>query len=249
MRSAFSLIELVFVIVILGILSAVSIMYIPRDDVSQATDYLIHNIKYTKTLAQLDDRYFGMLDVKFKADGSGRLETQNIEVKDRNQVQDWKNGLWRIQFHRSGTNAKNSYSIYADNAKNGTTNNFDGIPNNDDIIARDPQNQACLSGYSLSNLKECENNFSPGVKLEETYGVLIDNIQAQPNCQPAANGAFSILFDNKGTPYCRQSATASIEPLTAPIRITLKRGSTTANICVTKGGVVYGTNEPNCEIN
>lgn len=235
MRKAFSMIELIFIIVILGIMAAVAVWYLPRTELQQASEYLINNLKYTKTLAQLDDRYYTMSD-----------DTTN-NTQTTTQIQHWKLGMWQLQFHNTnkGTSASNSYTVYADQAKGGTTNNFDGIPNDGDIIARDPMTKNCLSGYSLSNLKStCTDNFAKEVKLEETYQTTIDTIQSD-DCPYTASSGFSILFDNVGTPYCRAGNTGQINKLTKPIKIGLKRRGQYAIICVSKGGIIEGLNVTN----
>lgn len=236
MRKAFSMIELVFIIVILGIMAAVAVWYLPRTELQQASEYLINNLKYTKTLAQLDDRYYTMSD------------TTTNNAQTTSQIQNWKLGMWQLQFHNSSGNssASNSYTIYADQPKNGTTNNFDGIPNNGDLIARDPMTKNCLSGYSKTNLNDCVNNFAKEVKLEETYQTTIDTIQSQ-DCQYNASSGFSIFFDNLGTPYCKAGNAQLTTPkkLTGPIKIGLKRRGQYAIICISKGGIIEGLNTNN----
>ncbi|MDE6885766.1 MAG: prepilin-type N-terminal cleavage/methylation domain-containing protein [Helicobacteraceae bacterium] len=247
MKKAFTMMELVFVIVIIGIMAVVSVMYIPRNELQQASDYLIQNLKYTKSLAQLDDRFYAMTETNPNDTSLTQSEKNKRITNEKRLVENWKLGLWQLQFHRAGTNAKNSYSIYADQGNSGTTNMFDGIPNNGDLIARDPINKTCLSGYTLTNLKECENNFSKEVKLEETYGIVIDSINSV-DCTGNANSPFAIHFDNTGTPYCKAGTIAQSAPtkLTAPITIILKKGKQTATICVSKGGLIYGSNTGIC---
>lgn len=239
MRKAFSIVELLFVMVILGIMASVSIWYLPRTELKQATEYLINNLKYTKTLAQLDDRYYTMSD-----------SANSNAAQTASQIQNWKLGMWQLQFHNAtgNTSSSNSYTIYADQAKAGTTNNFDGIPNAGDLIARDPMTKACLSGYSASNLPDCQNNFSKDVKLYETYQTTIDSISSK-DCAWNASSGFSIFFDNLGMPYCKSSNAQLTQPirLTAPITIQLKRRGAIATICVSKGGIIEASKDGTCQ--
>lgn len=156
--------------------------------------------------------------------------------------------MWQLQFHNSSGNssASNSYTIYADQAKGGSTNNFDGIPNNGDLIARDPMTKNCLSGYSKTNLKDCENSFAKEVKLQETYQVSIDTIESK-DCSYNASSGFSIFFDNSGIPYCKAGNAQLTAPtkLTSPIKISLKRRGQYAIICISKGGIIEGLNTTN----
>ncbi len=57
MRKAFTLIELVFVIVVIGILSAVIIPRINSDNVSEKAIDLVSKIRYTQHLAMVDDKF------------------------------------------------------------------------------------------------------------------------------------------------------------------------------------------------
>lgn len=237
MKKAFTVIELVFVIVMVGIMAAVSVMYIPQTNLQQASDYLIQNLKYTKLLAQTDDRFYTMSD--------GAVPN-SVDVSK--QTQYWQAGMWQLQFHRIGDNTQNSYSVYADTARSNATTNFDGRPMSGDLIAKDPDNKACLTGYSLSNRPtECENNVAKEVKLEETYGVTIDKIEHQGNCTESQTAR--IYFNKEGLPFCgsSKSGTQIPERLSESFKIVLKRKNQTATICVSPGGLIYGSSSGNCD--
>lgn len=240
MRKAFSMLELVFIIVMLGVMAGVAVMYIPQTGLQQASDYLIQNIKYTKLLAQTDDRFYTMRDNSVAS-----------SVNPDTQSRYWQAGMWQIQFHLSGSNIANSYSIYADTARSAGTTNFDGRPMSGDLIAKSPHNKACLSGYSMTNLpSECNNNIAKEVRLQETYGVTIDKIYMQANC--TENNTARIYFDNAGIPYCGgvsiSGSTATLpQRLVANAEIILKRRNQTATICVSPGGLVYGASNGICD--
>lgn len=245
MRKAFSMIELVFIIVMIGILAGASIWYLPRTNLKQAAESIINNLKYTKTLAQLDDRFFGISDTKYFDD----LAITDKANAQKTQMEHYQCGYWQFQFHQSAgksdTTTINTYSIFADNAGSGSKN-FDGKPIDGDIIARDPMTKACISGYNSDNIKECEDNFSPEARFGNTFGVELDNITSD-DCGYAKNSTFSIFFDGDGMPYCKSgqaNCTTTTKPkrLTKPVTITLKRKQETAYICITPSGLIDGGN-------
>ena len=87
--TAFTLIELIIVIVIAGILAAVMIPRLERDSLREATHQVIRHIQYTQHLAMNSDMY---------------------DANDGN----WSRKYWKIAFRTS----KNCYSIYSDRDKN-----------------------------------------------------------------------------------------------------------------------------------
>ncbi len=56
-RQAFTMLELVFVIVIVGILSFVAASSFQRNTVQEAADQLVSHIRYTQHLAMMDDKF------------------------------------------------------------------------------------------------------------------------------------------------------------------------------------------------
>ena len=56
-KSAFTMIELVLVIVVLGILAALALPRLDRDLKQEAMDNILSNIRYTQHLAQLDNKH------------------------------------------------------------------------------------------------------------------------------------------------------------------------------------------------
>jgi len=83
-RSAFTMIELVMVIVVLGILAALAMPRLDRDVRQEAADSILSSIRYTQHLALTDNKH------KF----------------DRT---DWQKALWQIRFSHYGSDW--SYTI------------------------------------------------------------------------------------------------------------------------------------------
>ncbi|MGX2983412.1 pilus assembly FimT family protein [Helicobacter sp. 23-1045] len=245
MRKAFTMVEIVFIIVILSILSVVAIWSMPRTELKQAAESMINNLKYTKSLAQLDDRFFATKDVSYFDKINGIADKNEAALK---QIENYQCGMWQFQFHQSAgkqdATTTNTYSIFADSAGSGAKS-FDGKPMDGDIIARDPMTKACMSGYNENNLKECEDNFSPEVRFGDTYGVELDTIVTAENaCAYKKNSTFSIVFDGEGMPYCKVGQNQCTRTQNLPTRLTksvtikLKRKKETAYICITKGGII-----------
>ena len=78
-KLAFTMIELVFVIVVIGIITAVMLPRIDRDNVYEAAQQVISHIKYTQHLAMIDNKfndtdpvwYEGMWQIRFQSQAEG----------------------------------------------------------------------------------------------------------------------------------------------------------------------------------
>ena len=86
-HSAFTMLELVFVIVVLGILAALAIPRLDRDLRQEAADNILSAIRYTQHLALLDNRHTfnssvwqkSFWTIRFQADGSFYTVSSNID--------------------------------------------------------------------------------------------------------------------------------------------------------------------------
>ncbi|MDH4945264.1 type II secretion system protein [Sulfurimonas sp. C5] len=98
MKKAFTMLELIFVIIVMGILAAVILPRMERDPVREAAIQLVSHLRYTQHLALVDDKY----------DASN------------NQ---WYKGRWQLSFINSAnTNNQESYTIFSDSDNNGNAN-------------------------------------------------------------------------------------------------------------------------------
>ncbi len=105
MKKAFTLIELVFVIIVIGILSAIIIPSTKTNPVKEAAVQLVSHIRYVQHLALLDDKY-----------GEGAK---------------WYRKRWQIVFiNSSKANYQYSYTIFSDSTKTTGDPNFNEIAKN-----------------------------------------------------------------------------------------------------------------------
>ena len=90
MKKAFTMLELIFVIVIVGILSFIAASSFQRNTLREAADQLVSHIRYTQHLAMMDDKF------------------------DPND-NDWYLGRWQIVFaNNSGSGDRWAYTIFSD---------------------------------------------------------------------------------------------------------------------------------------
>jgi len=92
---AFTMIELVFVIVILGILAALALPRLERDLRQEAADNILAAIRYTQHLALNDNK---------------------TDPSDAN----WQKEFWQIRFSTSADNLANFYTISSDADQDGS---------------------------------------------------------------------------------------------------------------------------------
>jgi len=183
MKRGFTLIELVFVILIIGILSAVLAPRFNRPTLTEAAHQLVSHIRYTQHLAMVDDKFD---------------RTRSTWFKDR----------WQLRFSRTvDSKIVWSYTIFSDDS------NHDGNPNIGDTIARNPSlTSDYLSGGASGVISLTDERRMKEMALGEKYGVKWVSFSRSCSHQnpPADNQSRRILFDNIGRPYWRYSDDSAI---------------------------------------
>ena len=171
MRKAFTLLELVFVIVVVGILAALILPRTKTNPVQEAAVQVLSHIRYTQHLALVDDPY---------------------NASDAN----WYKKRWQILFSsNASSNNQWGYTIFADTVGLST-----GNPNKDEI-AINPQNpqQRMTGGQTASNdLDINDPSFIGMSKLNLGKSYSITNVTFSNTCQ--VNGSTRIAFDYMGRP-------------------------------------------------
>ena len=165
------MIELVFVIVVIGILAATIMPSTKTNPLKEAAIQVVSHIRYTQHLALVDD--------KFKAnDGS------------------WYKKRWQIAFVSSdASDNKPSYTIYSDTSGTSTGDA------NEVEVAKNPMNfkQRLTGGYTGADALNINKDAFVGMKklnLGLSYGV--ENVDFATAC--AVSGSTRIAFDYLGRP-------------------------------------------------
>jgi len=186
-RFAFTMIELVFVVVVIGILSAVMIPKMDRDSLSEAAIQLASHIRYTQHLAMVDDKYVPAPDMSSQANSTSRTK----------EARYWYLGRWQVKF--STANSSQSYIIMSDS----TISNYDGNPNaslsNYSEVAIDPQNRnRYLIGTAISSFDSgSDKHINDNLNLKKSYGINSISISGGSTGSTARR----IIFDHLGRPY------------------------------------------------
>jgi len=143
MKKAFTMLELVFVIVVVGILAAAIIPNTKTNPLQEAAIQLLSDIRYTQHLAMVDDKYDS-------EDGS------------------WYKRRWQLLFGTSDTytNGLVAYSIFSDS---GTFSGNPGISE----LAKNPQSSDKLmtGGYAGVINYETDSRVTRKMNLGASYGI------------------------------------------------------------------------------
>lgn len=182
MKKAFTLIELVFVVIVLGILT---FALWPKKQPTQALEaarQIVAHIRYTQHLALNDDKF------------ATHTDTDGTKEKI---AKDWYKRMWRITFSNTAAvpgcrNGGWRYAVYQ-NISRGLSDR--GQPNGANEAASNPAQagkvlSACYSGLST--------NTSDELNLGQTY-----KIETIDFSEFAEGGIQGIIFDELGRAYPR----------------------------------------------
>ncbi|MBV5279143.1 MAG: type II secretion system protein [Campylobacteraceae bacterium] len=204
MQKAFTMIELVFVIVIVGILSFVAASSFQRNVLQEAADQLVSHIRYTQHLAMMDDKFDANETQWFMRRWTLRFQ-QNL-VYTTLVPHNTYNGVW-------------AYTIFSD-----LPNFSQHVP---DLagMAKNPENpNQYLSGGYDNVLHVDDATAMKSLRLKDKYGV--EDIVFGGGCR---SNVLYIHFDYLGRPMNSFPTTHPYELpaagwhklLTSPCQITL----------------------------
>lgn len=184
MKKSFTLIELIFVIVIVGIISAVALSRFGRpEDLQRATVQVINHIRYTQHLALIDDKFVANPDLDTRV--AHETNTQRQKATQFFYKQYWQIFFQNIQGNRV-------YTIFSDSAINGAGNEFNGASQQNNEIAPNPSKP----GFILTGRTDL-NRADPFLNLTQEFGV---NLQLN-HCNAENLQTNHIMFDYFGRPF------------------------------------------------
>jgi hypothetical protein len=220
-KKAFTTIELIFIVILIGVMSAVVTSYFRDDKLALATYQVLEHIRYTQHLA-LSDHKFDPKDTKFKTTSGYAASREGMYYR----------GWWQIRFVKqmNGIPEVVGYSVYADIDRQG---NIDLVNlKNPAINPSDGFMMTTVLKKPFSDPESEDNNVSREMNMLLTYS--ITDISFSTNCQAAGftmvqNSVGAIIFDEKGRPYYGIANNAQKNPyqyiLTTNCDITLTHAS------------------------
>ena len=169
------MLELVFVIVVIGILSVVIVPKFGQHKLSEAANQLMSHIRYTQHLALVDDQYDPNDPTWFKKRWTIRLKKDLVYTGGYTP-----NGTYSDVW---------SYTVYSDASK-------DGNPNLSEM-ARNPLNKnQYLSGGYNNVLHENSSSSMKELRLGEKYSIA--DIIFSGGCR---SNVLYVYFDHLGRPF------------------------------------------------
>ncbi len=141
MKNAFTMLELVFVLVIIGILAAVMIPQMQSTKLREAAIQVVSHIRYTQHLAMIDD--------KFDSTDS-----------------DWYKNRWQLKFSKiNGTDNRWAYVVFNDYT------NQDGNPNEFEIAINPLDRTKRLTGGYSGLIEYGDTKASEKLNLGHNYSI------------------------------------------------------------------------------
>ncbi len=191
MKKAFTLLELIFIIVVVGILAAVIVPNTRTNPLQEVAVQLVSHIRYTQHLALMDDKF----------DANEHL---------------WFRSRWQLAFSTAG--GTNSYMIFADSPS--AVGAYDGNPgaNNtytDVEVARNPaKKDKYLIGVAFGSFNNSAiNKLSKELDIGSKYGISDITVSGGST----GSGAKRILFDYLGRPYRGNTSSTSTAALNSAV--------------------------------
>ena len=177
MKRAFSLLELLLVIIILGVILSL-VKFYPKNDqrIYQALKQILNDLSYTRNLALMQ--------------GAFRINSTQIATKD-----EWFKARWQLYFIRSAwaTENEQTYTIFLDKNGDGNANLGRTAINLDREIAYDLLDHLKFMNSGQSGvISKSDPRASARFNIEKSYGV------SKVEFKGACAGFTRISFDKYG---------------------------------------------------
>ncbi len=172
MKKSFTLLELIFVIIIIGVLAVFALPKLRKNNLPKAAAQLISHIRYTQHLAMIDDKF------------------------NSSTGTNWYQSRWRISFSKSltDTNNKYAYTIFSDTA-GGSAGNPD--PQEVAINPLDKNKKLTGGAAGASMIHTGDSIATNEMNIGEEYDVL--DVDFSANCRTGTTSK-TIAFDHIGRP-------------------------------------------------
>ena len=186
MKKSFTLLELIFVIIIVGILYSSISFSLADSSLNQSANQLISNINYTRHLAIKDNKI--------------KYYPINNTATEMNRSKYWFKQWWQIRF--SNDSSGYWYEIFTDLPTDGSSTNFEatgGKPNKDsdyELTYAKNSDAKYLTGKcdDGSNYAKCEDT-DPKLNFTNNYGIQKIIFKNLNSTKP------HLIFDNYGNIY------------------------------------------------
>ena len=219
-KRAFTMIELVFVIVVVGILAAIMIPKLNRNASREAANQVLTHIRYTQHLAMQDDKY-----ENFVSDNPVRWFRMRWGITFN------KTSLQECSIDEPGVNSW-KYSVFFDKSLSGNINSENEVAN--DIYK---SGKLLSGGWRGISLEVCK-KINKELNIEKRFGVTL--VEFKDGC----SGMQTINFDEMGRPMRVVSTTSGgakrpydrLLKKDCSITITDKRGNQTTIIIEKESG-------------
>ncbi len=220
LKKAFSILEVLLVIGILGALLALGYAWFPDSKLSLAQNQIIAHLNYT--------RFLSLSSVK-QITQSAFCQSDNC-VAERER---WTESFWRLQFSKL-QDIGYAYYIYSDSARSASTKHFDDRPRDAQEIARDPLDGKYLNSYNYDNSKFANALRAGDLAITKRYGIV--SVSMSGGCGESEGGR--ILFNELGFLRCKRPYEQVIVP-NGMVRLELQGSSgKSVGICVLESGIV-----------
>ncbi len=190
MKKAFTLLELIFVIIVIGILAAVVLPKLGTNSLMYATTVFIDTLRYTQHLAMVDDKYIP----------SQELSPYNNPIKKSKDTKYWFKKWWT--FYINGQDSSPFHPVlvvFSDiPSKEGETVGFNCYPYYKEVASEGTGNKKFM-GRAFNGPTDLK-YVDKSLDLLTSYGikkVLVDT--------PCSHNKTKLAFDELGRPHCVQN--------------------------------------------